>query len=184
MGICLVCLLDIICFLVRWRVYCFRWSWVCGKYQGPLSKVCVLTYREWVHQRFCQGRPSETLRATSLSISFLLSVQHPWNIFKCFAFPICVLYKMFAKYWFPSTRGLKAADGCFVSQLWFMQLLLLPKAFCVPASSADLGSALGTGSVEWWQLGLTHPPPDCLSWCCCPALHLRSRCLFPVLQSR
>lgn len=71
-----------------------------------------------------------------------------WNIFKCFAFLICVLCKMFVKYWFPSTMGLECSwwSFCFTA-LIHAALAAAKVVLCVPASTTDLGSVLGTGFV-------------------------------------
>lgn len=59
---------------------------------------------------------------------------------------------------------LNAADGHFVSQLWFMQLLLLPKYFFVyqlhPLTSAQCWKLGLFSSCSW---GITYPFPDVIT---------------------
>lgn len=93
-----------------------------------------------------------------------------WNIFKCFAFLICVLYKLFVKYWFPFTMRHECSwqSFCFTilthAVLNSAQVLL-----CVPASSIDLGSVLGTVCWTVAAGGMTPPLPGFVS---CAAIEL------------
>lgn len=56
---------------------------------------------------------------------------------------------MFVKYWFPSTMGLECSwrPFCFAT-LIHAALAAAKVLLCVPASSADLGPALGAGSCD------------------------------------
>ena len=154
MGTCLVFLLDVICFSGRWEVYCLSGSWLCHQQEGPLapglcSHLQSASVWAWVRSNaFRDARPS------SSHIYFLPFFWLPWNIFKCFAFAICVLYKMFVKYWFPPTMGLECSWRPFCFATWIHAALAAAKVLlCVPAPSVDLGPALGAGLVWWSQLG-------------------------------
>lgn len=182
LGICLVCLVDVICFLVRWRVYCFRWSRVCHKYQSTLAARLAFsrTGCEFISvcAKECLQRCLGPLPCIFTSCCLSGSYEIFLNVLpsQFVSFTKCLSNIDSLPQW-----GLNAADGCFVSQLWFMQLLLLPKSFFVyPLHPLTSALCWEQGLLNGCSWGITYPLLDFISWCCCRAFHLWSPGLSPV----